>query len=176
MVDRKDFETALLLEQRECAARRRVDEQLSMAERDWNEWVIAWPRVGEVLAPGEGDVAGPDVAVDLPDGGEQPVPAGASEPAKSKSVVPMGRAGLVWSALSVDYRRILRVLADCHRLGQGPLSCQEMAVCFGLEVVPSKVEALRSKAKRMVARGWLVEPVPGRFSLSQAVAAQGEGL
>ncbi|WP_375336826.1 hypothetical protein [Streptomyces sp. S1D4-14] len=147
-----------------------------MAERDWNEWVIAWPRVGEVLAPGEGDVAGPDVAVDLPDGGEQPVPAGASEPAKSKSVVPMGRAGLVWSALSVDYRRILRVLADCHRLGQGPLSCQEMAVCFGLEVVPSKVEALRSKAKRMVARGWLVEPVPGRFSLSQAVAAQGEGL
>ncbi|MFF4466879.1 hypothetical protein ACFY13_46505 [Streptomyces mirabilis] len=147
-----------------------------MAERDWNEWVIAWPRVGEVLAPGEGDVAGPDVAVDLPDGGEQSVPAGASEPAKSKSVVPMWRAGLAWSALSVDYQRILCVLADRHRLGQGPLSCQEMAVCFGLEVVPSMVEALRSKAKRMVARGWLVESVPGRFSLSQAVAAQGEGL
>ncbi|MFF3656345.1 hypothetical protein [Streptomyces olivochromogenes] len=172
-----------LLEQRECAARRRVDElreetdriqaELSVADRDWNEWVIACSRVGEVLAPGEGDVAGPDAAVDLPDGGEQPVPAGASEPAKSKSVVPMWRAGLVRSALSVHYQRILRVLADRHRLGQGPLSCQEMAVCFGLEVVPSKVEALRSKAKRMVARGWLLEPVPGRFSLSQAVAGQG---
>lgn len=108
--------------------------------------------------------------------GEQPVPAGASEPAKSKSVVPMWRAGPARSALSVDYQRILRVLADRHRLGQGPLSCQEMAVCFDLEVVPAKVEALRSKAKRMVARGRLVEPVPDRFSLSRGVAGQGEGL
>lgn len=175
-----------LLEQRACAARRRVDElreeadriqaELSVAEHDWNEWVIARLRVREVLAPGEGDVAGPDVAVDLPNGGEQPLPAGALEPAKSKSMVPMWRAGLAWSALSVDYQRILRVLADRDRLGQGSLSCQEMAVCFGLDVVPAKVETLRSKAKRMVARGWLVEPVSGRFTLSQAVAEQGEGL
>lgn len=174
-----------LLEQRECAARRRVDElreeadriqaELAVAERDWNEWVVACSRVGEVLAPGDGGVGGPDLAVDLPDLGEQPVTAGASESAKPKSVVPVWRAGLAWSALSVDYQRLLRVLADRDRDGQGPLSCQEMAVCLGLEVVPAKVEALRSKAKRMVARGRLVEPVPGRFSLSQGVAGQGEG-
>ncbi|MDQ1072433.1 hypothetical protein QFZ32_007873 [Streptomyces canus] len=101
---------------------------------------------------------------------------GPSESAKSKSVVPMWRAGLAWSALSVDYQRILRVLADRDRLGQGSRSCQEMAVCFGLEAVPAKVEALRSKAKRMVARGRLVEPVPGRFPLSEGVAGQGAGL
>lgn len=57
-----------LLEQRECAARRRVDElreeadriqaELAVAERDWNEWVVACSRVGEVLAPGDGGVAG----------------------------------------------------------------------------------------------------------------------
>ncbi|MFJ8025554.1 hypothetical protein [Streptomyces sp. NPDC096311] len=153
-----------------------VRSELAVGERDGNEWVIACSRVGEVLAPGDGDVVGPDVSVDLPDGGGQPVPAGASESAKSKSVVPMWRAGLAWSALSADYRRILRVLADRDRLGQGPFSCQEMAVCFGLETVPAKVEALRSKAKRMVARGWLVEPVPGRFTLSAGVAGQGAGL
>jgi hypothetical protein len=174
-----------LLEQRECAARRRVDElreeadriqaELAVAEQDWNEWVIACSRFGEVLAPGDGDVAGPDVSVALPDGGEQPVPGGASESAKPKSVVPVWRAGLAWSALSVGYQRILRAPADRGRLGQGPFSCQEMAVCFGLEAVPAKVEALRLKAKRMVARGWLVEPVPGRFTLSENVAGQRAG-
>lgn len=47
------------------------------------------------------------------------------------------------------------------RLGQGPLTCQEMAGCFGLDLVPAKIEALRSKAKRLTARGWLAEPAPG---------------
>ncbi len=93
--------------------------------------------------------------------------------AKSKSVVPVWRAGLSWSALSVDYQRILRALADRDRLGQGPLTCQEMAARFGLDPVPAKIEALRSKAKRLTARGWLAEPAPGRFTLAKAVAGQG---
>lgn len=85
----------------------------------------------------------------------------------------MWRAGLSWAALSVDYQRILQALADRNRLGQGPLTCQEMAACFGLDPVPGKVEALRSKAKRLVARGWLVESAPGRFTLAKDVAGQG---
>lgn len=44
-------------------------------------------------------------------------------------------------------------LTDRHRLGQGPLTCQEMAASFGLDAVPARVEALRAKAKRLVARG-----------------------
>ena len=32
---------------------------------------------------------------------------------------------------------------------------------FGMDVVPARVEALRSKAKRLVARGWLAEPAAG---------------
>ncbi|MFE5587338.1 hypothetical protein [Kitasatospora sp. NPDC056531] len=172
-----------LLEQRELTARRRVDElreeadriqaELAVAEREWNEWVIARSRVGEVLAPG--DAVGPDAAGDPSDRGEQPVLPASSEAAKPKSVVPMWRAGLTWSALSVDYQRIVQVLADRNRLGQGPLTCQEMAACFGLDPVPGKVEALRSKAKRLVARGWLAEPAPGRFTLAKAVAGQGAG-
>jgi hypothetical protein len=108
-----------LLEEREVTARCRVEElreeadriaaELAVAEQDWKEWVIARSRVGEVLAPGADDVAGPEASWDLQHPDPRPV---RSEPpedaAKPKSVVPMWRAGLSWSALSVDYQRILQ--------------------------------------------------------------------
>jgi hypothetical protein len=151
-----------LLEQRELTARHRVDElreeadrihaELALAEQDWKEWVIARSRVGEVLAP-VGDVVGADASQDVRDPDPQPVRPGTPRAAaKPKSMVPVWRAGLVWSALSVDYQRIVQALTDRERLGQGPLTCQEMAAAFGMAVVPAKVEALRSKAKRLVAR------------------------
>jgi hypothetical protein len=68
-----------------------------------------------------------------------------------------------------------KALADRSRLGQGPLTCQEMAAAFAMDVVPSRVEALRSKAKRLVARGWLAEPAPGRFTLAAGVAGPDGG-
>lgn len=169
-----------LLEQRELTARRRMDElreeadriqaELVVVEREWNEWVIARSRVGEVLAPGDDDAC-----EERSDRGDLPAAPGTSGAAKPKSVVPMWRAGLVWSALSADYQRILQVLADRNRLGQGPLTCQEMAACFGLDPVPAKIEALRSTAKRLVARGWLVESAPGRFTPAKSVAGPGGG-
>ncbi|MFE7278752.1 hypothetical protein [Streptomyces sp. NPDC057623] len=173
-----------LLEQRELTARRRMDElreeadriqaELVVVEREWNEWVIARSRVGEVLAPGDDD-AGSVACEERSDRSDLPAAPETSGAAKPKSVVPMWRAGLVWSALSADYQRILQVLADRNRLGQGPLTCQEMAACFGLDPVPAKIEALRSKAKRLVARGWLVESAPGRFTLAKSVAGPGGG-
>jgi len=175
-----------LLEQRELTARRRVDElreeadrihaELAVAEQDWKEWVIARSRVGEVLAPDGDGAADPDASGDLRDPQPQLVrPEPPKAAAKPKSVVPMWRAGLVWSALSVDYQRIVQVLADRERLGQGPLTCQEMAAAFGIEVVPEKVEALRSEAKRLVACGWLAESGPGQFTLARGVAGPGGG-
>jgi predicted transcriptional regulator of viral defense system len=78
--------------------------------------------------------------------------------------------------LSVDHQRILQALAYRHRLHQGPLTCQEMAAVFGMDVVPAKVEALRSKAKRLVARGWLTRSASGRFMLPDVVASRpGDG-
>ncbi|WP_406421038.1 hypothetical protein OH809_20585 [Streptomyces sp. NBC_00873] len=157
-----------LLEQHELAARRRVDglreeadriqAELAVAEQEWQEWAIARRRVDTVLAPDGGGTADTE---DAP---------GPRDAAKPKSQVPVWREGLSWSVLSVDYQRILQNLADRLRLGQGPLTCQEMAAMFGMEVVPARVEALRSKAKRLVARGWLAEPAPGRFTLAQGVA------
>jgi hypothetical protein len=175
-----------LLEQRELGARRRVDElreeadriqaELAVAELEWKEWAIARSRVGEVLAPA--DETGQDhaQAERVPAAGEQAgkTPS-APEAAKARSQVPVWREGLAWSVLSVDYQRILQTLADRARLGQGPMTCQEMAAEFAMEVVPARVEALRSKAKRLAARGWLAELAPGRFTPAQGVAGPGGG-
>lgn len=87
----------------------------------------------------------------------------------------MWREGLAWSVLSVDYQRILQALADRARLHQGPLSWQEMAAAFGMDVVPARVEELRSKGKRLVARGWLAEPAPGRFTPAAGVVGPDGG-
>lgn len=175
-----------LLEQREVAARRRVDglreeadriqAELAVAEREWREWAIARSRVGEVLAPvdepGQSHAQADETA---PARGQAEETSSAPTAAKSKSQVPVWREGLDWSVLSVDYQRILQALADRARLHQGPLTCQEMAVLFGMDVVPARVEALRSKAKRLVARGWLAEPAPGRFTLARGVSGSGGG-
>lgn len=89
--------------------------------------------------------------------------------------MPVWREEVASSVLSVDYQGILQVVADRVRLGQGPLTCQEMAAVFGMDVVPARVKALRSKAKRLVARGWLAETAPGRFTLGPGVAGPGNG-
>ncbi|AKJ08546.1 hypothetical protein ABB07_00295 [Streptomyces incarnatus] len=169
-----------LLEEHELAARRRVDglreeadriqAELAAAEQEWQEWAIARRRVGTVLATDDGNIADQKAA---PGPQNTDTLSGARQAAKPKSQVPVWREGLDWSVLSVDYQRILAALADRHRLHQGPLSCQELAVMFGLDAVPAKVEALRSKAKRLVARGWLAERQPGRFTLAQGPAGQG---
>lgn len=98
-----------LLEQPEFTARRRVDDlreeadrlqaELAVAEREWNEWVIARSRVGEVLAPGNDAVVGPAASEGLPAFGVQPARPEPAEAAKPKTVVPVWRgAGLVGAA------------------------------------------------------------------------------
>ncbi|MHB9856667.1 hypothetical protein [Streptomyces sp. YIM S03343] len=166
-----------LLEQRELVARRRVEElreeadrvqaELAAAERDWKEWAIARSRVGEVLAPADGTAP-------TADGQAGKAPA-TPDAVKAKWQVPVWCEGLAWSVLPVDYQRILTVLANRVQLGQGPMTCQEMAAVFGMDVVPARVEALRSKAKRLVARGWLAEPAPGRFTPARGVSGPGGG-
>jgi hypothetical protein len=74
------------------------------------------------------------------------------------------RQGPAGSVLSVAHQPFLKVLADRTRLHQGPLTCQEMAAAFGMDVVPARVKALRSKVKRLVARGRPAERQPGRFT------------
>nr|WP_234375858.1 hypothetical protein [Streptomyces sp. CB01373] len=72
--------------------------------------------------------------------------------ARPKSQVPVWREGLDWSVLSVDYQRILKVLADRLRLGQGPLTCREMAAAFRHGRGVGTGGSTGAKAKRQVAR------------------------
>ncbi|MCM1972976.1 hypothetical protein [Streptomyces sp. G1] len=147
----------VLLEQRQVTAHRRVDdlreeadrlqEELAAAEGEWNEWVISCSRVGAVLTPGNDAVVGPAASEGLPAPGVQPARPDPAEVAKPKTVVPVWRAGLAWSALSADYRHTLQALSDRNRLGQGVLTCQEMAACFGLDPILGKAEALLADSR-----------------------------
>ncbi|MFD7283735.1 hypothetical protein ACFV80_43780 [Streptomyces sp. NPDC059862] len=92
-------------------------------------------------------------------------PSAAAEPAPravAGSVVPHRIEGMAASVLAPDYQRIVEVLeSDAGRAG---LRCQQLAVSLGLEAVPAKVEGLRSKAKRLVERGWILQVRPGVFT------------
>jgi hypothetical protein len=147
-----------LLEERERAARQRVEvlqAELREAEAVLGRFVIARETVGQVLAKPSG---GEDAVVTVRE--ERSAPVAGAVPG---SVVPMWREGLDAGVLASDYRRIMAIVAE---LVEEAMDCRQLAVALGLEPVPAKVEGVRSKAKRLAARGWLVEAVPGRFSVA----------
>ncbi|MFR0359614.1 hypothetical protein [Streptomyces sediminimaris] len=78
------------------------------------------------------------------------------------SPVPRRAEDMAASVLSPDYQRILSVLES--EAGREGMRCQQLAVALGLEAVPAKVEGLRSKAKRLVERGWALQVRPGVFT------------
>ncbi|MFI9630904.1 hypothetical protein [Streptomyces sp. NPDC052042] len=166
-----------LLEEREVAARQRVESlrdeldrlvaELEEAEAAQNRLVIAKETVSQVLSE-SGEPK--DVQVS---GYARPIePEPATRGAVSRSTVPVRREGLDVMVLSPDYQRIMHVLADRERSGEGPAICRQLADALDLELVPAKIEGVRSKAKRLAARGWLVENTPGSFSVA---ASQGGG-
>ncbi|MEU6973758.1 hypothetical protein AB0A71_39750 [Kitasatospora aureofaciens] len=174
-----------LLEERELAARERVEElrevadrvlaELAEAETAWHEWLIARQRVGEVLfgprpeqageaGPGAGEFSGSEPATNAP--AEVPLP----RAARSGSIVPVWRPALSMDALAPHYQRILATLTEQASGGKSVMSCQEITAVLGLEPVPASVEGVRSKMKRLADRGWADEPTPGRFTLAAGPA------
>ena len=153
-----------LLEERERAARQRVEAlqaELREAEAVWERFVIARETVGEVLAePRGGKEVSPVVVA-----GERPVQVTAAVPG---SVVPHWEEGLAATVLAPDYQRIMDVLAGVSGSRREAMDCRQLAAAVGLEPVPAKVEGVRSKAKRLAARGWLAEERPGLFSVPVA--------
>ncbi|MEU9385109.1 hypothetical protein AB0D38_30935 [Streptomyces sp. NPDC048279] len=151
-----------LLEERERAARKRVEElqaELEAAQSEWDEWLIARKRVGEVWDSGE--TAGQEaVTVQTPEEGM----AGAPSAVKPGSLVPVWREGLSTEVLAPEYQQVMGLLAEHRASGGQPLNCRDITVLLGMEVVPAKIEGVRCKLKRLVARGWAHEPSPGRFA------------
>lgn len=164
-----------LLEERERDASRRVETlreeadrilaELRDAERSWERFVTAREAVAEVLGGAGGDVAG-EVAVPVI-GNTESEPAPTSAPMPGGGVVP-GSQVPTWSEgravaeLAPEYQRIMAVLAAAGR----SLVCKDIAGALGLKRVPAKVEGVRSKANRLVRRGWLVKEPSGRFTLA----------
>jgi hypothetical protein len=88
-----------------------------------------------------------------PDGSETPAQSGGLIPHRGEGELPEG------------YARLWRVAAGAP----GPVTCKDCCREFDLGFEPRAVEGMRSKLKRLVERGWLTEPSPGRFTGAAAV-------
>lgn len=159
-----------LLEEREAAARVRVEElraevdrvlaELGAAEAVLERRVIARVELAEVLA-----APGDPVAVcvqEAPDPDPALVAAAARVPVAG-SIVPRFGEGMTVQALAPDYRRIVELLESAPCGGEG-VSAKELTAGLALEMVPAKVEGVRCKAKRLAERGWLTALPSGRFT------------
>jgi hypothetical protein len=141
-----------LLEQRELGARRRVDELREEADRIQAELAVAEREWKEwaIARSRVGEVLAPvEEAGQDHVGASRNVPAAERQPGKTPQVPQAAKPRSqvpVWRE-GLDF----------------------------MDVVPARVEALRSKAKRLVARGWLAEPAPGRFMPARGVSGPGGG-
>ncbi|MFG2731599.1 hypothetical protein [Streptomyces canus] len=166
-----------MLEEREAAARVRVEglreeaarlaEVLEAAEIELDRRVISREELVEALAVSAAGTTAVTEAEQETACSPVPVPG---------STVPPWRDGLPVTVLAPDYQRILDVLEDRRSAGRGPAKAKEIAVRLGLQTTPAKVEGVRSKARRLAERGWLVQETSGMFSAGRrSVAAPDAG-
>ncbi|MET7772513.1 hypothetical protein [Nocardia sp. NPDC005366] len=79
-------------------------------------------------------------------------------------LVPQRTPAMAVAVLPEDYGEIMAVLAES---GDG-MRAGQVAVELGIDRVDrSKVESLRSKLKRLVARGWLDQQPSGQFTIAE---------
>jgi hypothetical protein len=152
-----------LLDDHEVAVRATVDElrleaarvaaALGEAERALEHVSITRATLAAALA-GHGAVAAPAQGMEVSE--RENAAGGVGEPTR----VPQWRAGLSEAHLPAGYRQLWPAVRDAA----APVRAQELARRLGLEPTPASVEGLRSKLKRLVARGWSTEPAPGVFA------------
>ncbi|MFG3662601.1 hypothetical protein, partial [Streptomyces sp. NPDC047706] len=165
------------LEEREAAARTRAEELRLQAERIAAELaeaeavlarrMIAREEVVEVLALARerAEAAEPEVVP-----GPQEADAAVATAPVAGSVVPRWHPGATPEALSTDYRRIVELVQDRPDDSEG-ISAKQLAACLELELVPAKIEGVRSKARRLAERGWLTVSPSGRFTRRPSTGA-----
>lgn len=153
-----------LLDAHEVAVRARIEElrvQLADAERDL-EHVIITRNTLQVVVKGAGVIRGVKTVttVKTVDGlrlDQAPVPLVGPE----ATVVPLRREGMTEQALPEGYRSMWLAARSA---GEG-VRAGQLARVLGLPVTDSAREGLRSKLKRLAARGWAVEAAPGVFQM-----------
>jgi hypothetical protein len=158
------------LQRRESGARERAEElrdriaelteQLAVQERLLSRLQVTRETMIEILGAA-GDLG--EVAGSGENGADSQEPEFESWSGSPIGVVLVPQRGprMEPSVLPQDYQDVLEVLTDAGR----PLRAGHIAAGLGLEIAPSKVEGLRSKLKRLVARGWLDEQTPGLFAI-----------
>ncbi|MFJ8827611.1 hypothetical protein ACIREE_38400 [Streptomyces sp. NPDC102467] len=60
--------------------------------------------------------------------------------------------------------KIYRDIVEVVRAAPGPVRAKQVVPRIGLPAEVGKIEGIRGKLKRLVARGWLTEGDPGLFS------------
>ncbi|MFI6423174.1 hypothetical protein ACIBG6_38080 [Streptomyces sp. NPDC050842] len=159
-----------MLEERETAARVRVEglpEEaarlagvLEAAEIELDRRVIAREELMEALAASAAETTA--VTEAAAESAPAPVPG---------SIVPPWHEGLPVTVLAPDYQGILGVLEERQSAGQQPLKAREITARLGLETSSAKVEGVRSKARRLAERGWLLLEASGAFSAGRRPVA-----
>ncbi|MFE4800286.1 hypothetical protein ACFRFL_35990 [Streptomyces sp. NPDC056708] len=163
-----------MLEEREAAARVRVEglreeaarlaEVLEAAEIDLDRRVIARVELVEALAASAAETTAVTETEAEQETALSPVPV-------PGSTVPPWRDGLPATVLAPDYQHILGVLEEWRSAGKGPLKAKEIAVGLGLGTTPAKVKGVRSKARRLAERGWLLQETSGMFNAGRRPVA-----
>lgn len=155
------------LESKESAARSRagelreqiagLSEALTLVETGLSRLQITRETMTEVLADGPGPAA--------------PVPDVESAVVPLTELVPVllaAEASGDTTVTSQAYRRILVVFAQAP----GPLRCKDVCVGVGLGTAANHIEGMRSKLKRLVERGILLEAESGLFTLASRAGAR----
>lgn len=155
------------LESKESAARSRAGElrariaeltgALTLVETELSRLQITRETMSEVLADGPG----------------RPGPVADAESAVGPlaELVPVllaAEASGDTTVTSEAYRQILVVFAQAP----GPLRCKDVCAGVGLDTAANHVEGMRSKLKRLVERGILVETESGLFALASRAGAR----
>jgi hypothetical protein len=151
------------LERRQAVARERVEElrrgiaelseQLAAGEQQLSRLAITRETMIEILS------GTTEVAEEAPGAGGRAT--GGGSPV-GVMLVPPREAGTDGVVLPQDYRDILEVVGDAGRA----LRAGHVAAALGISQDRSAVESLRSKLKRLTARGWLAEATPGLFTIA----------
>lgn len=166
------------LDRREAAAREEIAElrdqieELSrrLAEREdvLSRLQITRETMTEILSGDETvSVAGAETDAGEAETEEHRLPAGSPVGVR---LVPQWTPELAVGVLPGSYRDIVEVLQDAVH----PMRAHHLCAALGLSTDKSKVEGFRSKLKRLVERGWLMEEEPGLFMPRQALAAAGD--
>ncbi|GAA3784456.1 hypothetical protein GCM10022403_018880 [Streptomyces coacervatus] len=154
-----------LLEERETAARVRTEELLAEAERVLAELAVAEGVLERrVIARAElaEALAAPDEAVDARRQAAAETAMKANTGPVAGSIVPRWRPGTPAEALAADHRQLIE-LVEGEPAGSEGVSAKELTGRLGLELVPAKIEGVRSRAKRLVERECLMASPSGRF-------------